>query len=90
MKWSLKYHDGTRNEPQMDDEVVCLASIAYYLQPMAHRSFSAYNYVCELLQESLHVCPSASPVVAGGSAGHSFGSNRFSVTAVGADSPESK
>ena len=21
VKWSLKYHDGTRNEPQMDEEV---------------------------------------------------------------------
>ena len=72
----------------MDDEVGSLASmIAYYLQPMAHRGFSAYN-VCKI--ESLDVCPSASPVVAGGSAGRSFGSDRVSVTAGSADSPESK
>ena len=72
----------------MDDEVGSLASmIAYYLQPMTHRGFSAYN-LC--LQESLDVCPSASSVVAGGSAGRSFGSDRVSVTAGSADSPESK
>ena len=62
VKWSLKYHDGTRNEPQMDDEVGSLASIVYYLQPIAHRSFSAYylceiyvNYLCKSLLMSLSV-----------------------------------
>ncbi|CAI8006568.1 hypothetical protein GBAR_LOCUS4792 [Geodia barretti] len=53
VKWSLKYHDGTRSEPRMDDEVGSLASmIAYYLQPMAHRGFSAYN-VCKSLLMSV-------------------------------------
>ena len=37
----------------MDDEVGSLASmIAYYLQPMAHRGFSAYN-VCKSLLMSV-------------------------------------